>query len=380
MNSGVRIGRIAGIKVTADWSVLVIGALLAWGVAGGAVPAAVPGTPSWLAWAVGSLAALLLLASLTAHELGHALLARRRGIAVDGIRLWLFGGVAQMGGDWMTGRTEMLVAAVGPAITFVIAAVSVGATWLLASLGAPPLVVLVPQWIAAVNVLLLVFNLIPAFPLDGGRILRGFIWARTNNRMSATVAAARAGRVFAVVLVGVGVLDIFFFDPIGGFWLMLIGWFLDGAARGEAHGEQARHALEGVLVGDVMSKDPVIVPSWITVELLVEQYVMGHEFTSFPTHSIDGRIDGLVTLRGIKRLPAQQRRNRRAIDIAIPSALVPIARRDEQLTDLLERMGNASDGRAMVFDADHLVGIVSPSDIARLLQPELRRTASRVAA
>lgn len=380
MNRGVRIGRIAGIKVTADWSVLVIGALLAWGVAGGAVPAAVPGTPSWLAWTVGSLAALLLLASLTAHELGHALLARRRGIAVDGIRLWLFGGVAQMGGDWMTGRTEMLVAAVGPAITFVIAAVSVGATWLLASLGAPPLVVLVPQWIAAVNVLLLVFNLIPAFPLDGGRILRGFIWARTNNRMSATVAAARAGRVFAVVLVGVGVLDIFFFDPIGGFWLMLIGWFLDGAARGEAHGEQARHALEGVVVGDVMSKDPVIVPSWITVELLVEQYVMGHEFTSFPTHSIDGRIDGLVTLRGIKRLPAQQRRNRRAIDIAIPSALVPIARRDEQLTDLLKRMGNASDGRAMVFDADHLVGIVSPSDIARLLQPELGRTTSRVAA
>jgi Zn-dependent protease len=380
MNTGVRIGRIAGIKVTADWSVLVIGALLAWGVAAGAVPAQVPATPSWLAWLVGGLVALLLLASLTAHELGHALLARKRGITVEGIRLWLFGGVAQMGGDWMTGRTEMLVAAIGPAITLVIAVVSVGTTWLAASLGAPPLVVLVPQWIAAVNILLFIFNLIPAFPLDGGRILRGFIWARTNNRMQATVAAARAGRVFAVALVGLGVLDIFFFDPIGGFWLMLIGWFLDGAARGEAHGEQARHALEGVLVGDVMSKDPVVVPSWITVELLVEQYVMGHEFTSFPTHSIDGRIDGLVTLRGIKRIPAQQRRTRRAIDIAIPAALVPIARRDEQLTDLLKRMGNASDGRAMVFDSDHLVGIVSPSDIARLLQPGIGRTASSVAA
>jgi Zn-dependent protease/CBS domain-containing protein len=380
MNTGVRIGRIAGIKVTADWSVLVIGALLAWGVAGGAVPAEVPGTPLWLAWVVGAGVAILLLASLTAHELGHAMLARRRGIAVEGIRLWLFGGVAQMGGDWMTGRTEMLVAAVGPAITFVVAAVSFGTTWLLATLGAPPLVVIVPQWIAALNILLLVFNLIPAFPLDGGRILRGFIWARTNNRMSATVAAARAGRVFAVALVGLGVLDIFFFDPIGGFWLMLIGWFLDGAARGEAHGEQARHALEGVLVGDVMSKDPVVVPSWITVELLVDQYVMGHEFTSFPTHSIDGHIDGLVTMRGIKRLPAQQRRSRRAIDIAIPAARVPIARRDEQLTDLLKRMGNASDGRAMVFDSDRLVGIVSPSDIARLLQPGLGRTASSVAA
>jgi Zn-dependent protease len=380
MNTGVRIGRIAGIKITADWSVLVIGALLAWGVAGGAVPAQVPGAPSWLAWVVGGLVAVLLLASLAAHELGHALLARRRGIAVEGIRLWLFGGVAQMGGDWMTGTTEMLVAAIGPAITFVIAVVSVGTTWVVATLGAPPLVVLVPQWIAAVNILLCVFNLIPAFPLDGGRILRGFIWARTNDRMKATVAAARAGRVFAVALVGLGVLDIFFFDPIGGFWLMLIGWFLDGAARGEARGEQARHALEGVLVGDVMSKDPVVVPSWITVDLLVEQYVMGHEFTSFPTHSIDGRIDGLVTMRGIKRLPAQQRRTRRAIDIAIPAALVPIARRDEHLTDLLKRMGNASDGRALVFDSDHMVGIVSPSDIARLLQPALGRTASRVAA
>jgi Zn-dependent protease len=380
MNTGVRLGRIAGVKVTADWSVLVIGALLAWGVAAGAVPAQVPGTPSWLAWVVGGLVAVLLLASLTAHELGHALLARKRGITVEGIRLWLFGGVAQMGGDWMTGRTEMLVAAIGPAITFAVAAVSVGTTWLVSGLGAPPLVVLVPQWIAAVNILLLVFNLIPAFPLDGGRILRGFVWARTNNRMRATVVAARAGRVFAVALVGLGVLDIFFFDPVGGFWLMLIGWFLDGAARGEAHGEQARHALEGVLVGDVMSKDPVVVPSWITVELLVDQYVMGHEFTSFPTHSIDGRIDGLVTMRGIKRLPAQQRRTRRAIDIAIPAALVPIARRDEQLTDLLKRMGSASDGRAMVFDSDRLVGIVSPSDIARLLQPGLGRTASRVAA
>jgi Zn-dependent protease len=380
MNRGVSIGSIAGIKVTADWSVLVIGALLAWGVAGGAVPVAAPGTPLWLAWVVGSVVALVLLASLTAHELAHALLARRRGIAVEGIRLWLFGGVAQIGGDLMTGKTEMLVAAAGPAISFVVAAVSIGATWLLASLGAPSLVVLVPQWVAVLNILLLVFNLIPAFPLDGGRILRGFIWTRTNSRMAATAAAARAGRGFAVVLVGVGVLDVFFFDAISGFWLMLIGWFLDGAARGEAHGEQARHALEGLVVGDVMSKDPVVVPSWITVELLVDQYVMGHQFTSFPTHSIDGRVDGLVTMRGIKRLPVQQRGNRRAIDIAIPAARVPIARADERLTDLLKRMGNASDGRAMVYDADRLVGIVSPSDVARLLQSGPGSTASRAAA
>jgi Zn-dependent protease len=380
MSRGVPIGRIAGIKVTADWSVLVIGALLAWGVEGAAVPSVARGTPEWLAWTVGGIAAVLLIASLTAHELGHALLARHRGIEVDGIRLWLFGGVAQMSGDWMTGKTEMLVAAIGPAITFALAAVFVGITWLFAGFGAPALVVVVPEWLALVNILILLFNLIPAFPLDGGRILRGFLWMRRKNRMTATVAAARAGRVFAVVLAGLGVLDFFFLDPVGGVWLMLIGWFLDSTARGEAHGEQARHALEGVRVGDVMSKDPLIVPSWITVELLVDQYVLGHQFTSFPTHAIDGRVDGLVTLRGIRQLPTQQRSKRRAIDIAIPAERVPIARPDEPLTELLKRMGTASDGRAMVYDENRLVGIISPSDIARLLQSGPGRVSAHAAA
>jgi Zn-dependent protease len=380
MNKGVPLGRIAGIKITADWSVLVIGALLAWGVAGAAVPGEAPGTPVWMAWLVGAIVAVLLLASLTAHELGHALLARRRGIAVEGIRLWLFGGVAQMSSDWMTGRTEMLVAAVGPAVTLVLTAVFTGATWLLVTVGAPPLVVVVAEWVAAINLLLLLFNLIPAFPLDGGRILRGFLWTRTKDRMTATVAASRVGRIFAVALAGLGLLDAFFYDPVGGIWLMLIGWFLDNAARGEAQGELARHALEGLLVGDVMSKDPVVVPSWITVELLVNQYVTGHQLTSFPTHSIDGRVDGLVTLRGLKQLPAQQRGNRRAIDIAIPADRVPVARRDEHLTDLLKRMGSASDGSALVYDSDRLVGIVSPSDIARLLRGGAGRTPAPAAA
>jgi Zn-dependent protease len=380
MNRGISIGRIAGISVTADWSVLVIAALLAWGVAGGAVPAEAHGTPVWLAAVVGVIVALLLIASLTAHELGHALVARRRGVAVTAVRLWLFGGVAQMSSDGMTARTEMLVAAAGPAITLVIASATVGVAWLVAAAGAPTLAFLIPEWLAALNILVLVFNLIPAFPLDGGRILRSLIWMRTRNRISATVAAARAGRVFAVLVVGLGVLDLFYFDPVGGLWLILIGWFLDSAARGEAHGELARHALEGVLVGDVMSRDPVVVPSWITVELLVDQYVIGHQLSSFPTHGIDGRIDGLVTLRGIKQLPAQQRGNRHAIDIAIPAARVPVARRDEPLTDLLKRMGTASDGRAMVYDSDRLVGIISPSDIARLVQVGPRRLPAQVAA
>jgi Zn-dependent protease len=378
---GIPIARIAGIKISADWSVLLIGALLAWGVAGGAVPFYAPTTPLWLAWVAGAIAAVLLIASLTAHELGHALLARHRGLTVDGIKLWLFGGVAQISGDWMTGRTEMLVAAVGPAVSLLMVGVFVAASWVLISVKAPILVIIVAEWLAGLNLLLLLFNLIPAFPLDGGRILRGFLWSRSKNRTRATVAASRAGRFFAFVLVALGVLDVFLLnDPVGGIWLMLIGWFLDTAARGEARGEVARHALEGMSVGDVMSKNPVVVPSWITVELLVDQYVMGHQFTSFPTHSIDGRIDGLVTMRGIKQVPAQQRATRRAIDIAIPIAQVPIARPDEPITEVLKRVGSASDGRAMVYDGGTLVGIVSPSDIARLFQSGPGRVAASAAA
>src|ERR1017187_3149195 len=229
---GVPIARIAGIRISADWSVLLIGALLAWGVAGGAVPGQVPGTPVWLAWIVGVIAAALLIASLVAHELGPAMLARRRGGPVEGIRLWLFGGVAQMNGDQMTGRTEMLVAAVGPAVTLLLAGAFIGFSWLLVQAGAPPLVIVVTEWLAPGNLPLLVFNLVPAFPLDGGRILRGFLWTRTKNRMTATVAAARAGRFFAVVLIGAGVLDLFFVDPVAGLWLMLTGWVID---RSEEH-------------------------------------------------------------------------------------------------------------------------------------------------
>ena len=160
---------------------------------------------------------------------------------------------------------------------------------------------------------------------------------------------------------------------------MLIGWFLDSAASGEAQDEQARHALEGLLVGDVMSKDPVVVPSWITVELLVNQYAAGHQLSSFPTHSIDGRVDGLVTTRGIKKLPAQQRGFRRAIDIAIPVASVPIARATSSSPTCSSASAQPPTA-ARSSTTDRLVGIVSPSDIARLFQTGPGRLGARAAA
>ena len=369
MRDRVPIATIAGIRISAHWSVLLIGVFLAWGIAQAVIPAGAPGTPVVVAWAVGLFAAALLIASLAAHELGHALLARRRGVAVEGITLWMFGGMAQIRGDWASPRTEIAVAAIGPAITLVIALAFGGIAAGLVADGAPALVVVVPEWLATVNVMLLVFNLIPAFPLDGGRILRGVMWLWRRDRNRATVAAARAGRVFAILLVLLGFAQFFITGAPGGLWLVLVGWFLDNAARTEERSEQARHALEGVRVAEVMTHDPIRVPSWITVQLLIEQYVLRYHASAFVTHGIDGRVEGLVALKAIRQVPGGHRSERRARDIATPVDRVPAARPDELLLPLLERMSpEIAEGHALVYEEAELVGIVAPAEIGRLLQ------------
>ena len=343
-------------------------ALLAWGLADGLVPATLPGTPRLLSWVVSIAAAVLLLASLTAHEVAHSVVARRLGLAVDGITLWVFGGVSHIRGDWASARTEIAIAAVGPAVSLVLAGMFFGVSVALAAAGAASLFVLATEWLAGVNLLLLVFNLVPAFPLDGGRILRGVLWARRGDRSRATISAARAGRVFAFLLIALGIADFFATGDVGGIWVVLIGWFLDSMARSEQRGETIRRALTGVSVRDVMSTNPIVVPSWVTVQLLLEQYAVRYPFTAFPTHGLDGKIDGLVTLVGMKRVSPRQRAVRRASEISIPIAQVPIARPNDLVTDLFARMTPRSAGRALVFDGEQLVGIISPSDVGRRLQ------------
>lgn len=367
MGNAVPIVRIAGIRIKAHWSVLVVAGLLAWGLAGGVIPDADPQSGPVVRWGLGILAALVLIASLTLHELAHSIVARRRGVQVDDITLWLFGGVSHIHDDWETPGTELRVAVAGPAATLLLSGLFVGLAFLLAWTGAPLVAAVIAQWLFAVNLLLLVFNLVPAFPLDGGRIVRAVMWKIRGNRQAATVAAARAGRVFALLLVALGLLDFFLTADIGGVWLVFVGWFLDNAAKREQQGEVIRNVLTGVRVRDAMSPDPVVVPSWITVELLVSQYVMRNQFTTFPTHGIDGRIDGLVTMHGIRRVAPHQRSTKRASDIAVPLDQVPVAAPDDMLTDLLPRIGAITEGRALVFDRSELVGIVSPRDVARLL-------------
>lgn len=364
MASTVRLGRIFGIPVGINWSVLVIATLVAFVFGLGPMPQEVdPGRPDVLYLLAGVAAAVLFLASILAHELGHALVARARGIEVDGITLWLLGGVAQLRGEAASPRDDAVIALVGPAVSVavglcfgVLAGIVVAVTGETVSLAT-----MVLGWLAGINVLVAVFNLLPAAPLDGGRVLRAALWARHRDRTEAALAAARAGRGLGVGLIAVGLAVLAAFGAFDGIWLMLVGWFLVAAARAEA-----MHAtLQGVRVSDVMTRDPVVAPDWIVVRELIDDYLMSHRCSTFPLRAFDGRISGLVTMSAVKRVPAGQRDTRRARDVAVPIERVPTARPDEPLVELLGRLGGQpTEGRALVFDGDELVGVVSPADVA----------------
>jgi Zn-dependent protease len=368
MNESLRLGRIAGIAIGFNWSLLVIVWLITWSLAVDAFPAAYPGhtTPGY--WLAAIITSIAFFACLLAHELGHAVTARRRGVRVEGITLWLFGGVAKLSGEAATPAAELKVALVGPAVS-VAAGLAFGAFALvLDPLGAPDLVVAVPVWLARINVILAVFNLVPAYPLDGGRVLQAVLWRRTGDRLGATLTAARAGRTFGYVLIGLGLLQVTAGAAIGGLWFVFLGWFLLLAARAEATGVATRELLSGVLVGDVMSPDPVVVPATMTVGDLLERYALQHRFSAFPVVDEAGELTGLITLGRLKSVPPARRLATPAASVACPLRDVPQARPDEPLLDLLARMASCPDGRALVLQRGRLVGIVSPTDVARTLQ------------
>ncbi|MFN2491008.1 MAG: site-2 protease family protein [Actinomycetota bacterium] len=365
MDESFRIARIAGIRVGMNWSLLLVFWLIAWSLAAQRFPSEFPGYEASTYWIAGALTAIVFFASLLAHEMAHALVARRHGVEVDGITLWLFGGVARLRGEAMTPRAELRIAIVGPIMSLAIAAAAAILGWLLDAASAPDLLAGVVKWLARINAVLAVFNMVPAFPLDGGRVLRGWLWKR-RGRTSATVSAARAGRGFGYLLIGLGLVEFALRAQFGGLWFVFLGWFLLNAARMEESHVLLRGALSDVQVRDVMARDPVTAPGWLTVEAFVESYALQHRFATFPLLAFDGTLDGLVTLSRIKQVPADERGSTRVRDIAEPMSSVPTARPDEPLVDALSRM-QGSDGRALVMQDGELVGILSPRDVARAL-------------
>lgn len=369
MNENVSLGRIAGIHVGMNWSLLVVVALIAWSLAAGSFPSQVPGRAAAWYWVAGVVAAVLFLASLLAHELAHSIVAQRRDVRVEGITLWLFGGVSRLSGEANNPRAEALITVVGPLTSLVLGGVFLLVGAVLAAGRPLGLLAATANWLGTINLILAVFNLIPAFPLDGGRVLRALIWARTGDRVRATSIAARAGMVFAFLLIAFGIVEFLVSaNVVGGVWSVFLGWFLLSAARAEESSLLVRQALEGVTVGDVMTPNPMQAPDDISVDELLNRFVLMHRHSTFPTRDAAGSLTGLVTLAAAKNVLSADRASTRVRDIVCPIAQVPTASPRDPLTALLGRLDGCADGRALVLDGDRLVGIVSPTDVSRALR------------
>ena len=372
MNENVSLGRIAGIHVGLNWSLLVIGALIAWSLATGILPAAAPGRTSSAYWAAGVISAFVYLASLLAHELAHSVVAMRRGVRVEGITLWLFGGVSRFSSESSSPGAQTLITFVGPLTSLVL-----GVLFLLLSVafggGAQPsLLTATLAWLGYINILLGVFNLLPAFPLDGGRILQSLIWLRTGDRLRATNIAARIGMVFAFLLIAYGLVTAFVAGGLfGGVWSVFLGWFLLSAARAEQTGALMRQALSGIRVTEVMTPNPVQAPDGITVDDALHGYVLASRHSTFPTHDGSGQLSGLLTLTALKNVAPNARATTLIKEIICPLDKVSKAGSADPITNLLAVSDGCSEGRTLVVDGGRLVGIISPSDINRLLQKSL---------
>lgn len=369
LRESIALGRIFGVRVGLNLSVLVILAILVAGLATGRFPAAYPGFGA-TAYVLAALAAsVLFFASLLAHEVSHAIVARRNGIEVERITLWLFGGVAQLKGDPKSPGADFRIAVVGPLVSIAVGVISAAIAVGLAAIAVPDLAVGIFAYLAGINVLLALFNLVPAAPLDGGRVLRAALWAWRGDRARAAVNAARAGRVFGFVLMALGFVEIFFTEGFGGLWLILIGLFLVHAAMAEEQQIQLTESLRGVRVRDVMTPRPIGADPDERVDEFVSGTAWAYRHSTYPLLDPEGRLLGLATVNRIRGVRHEDRGTTTLRDIACEPAEVPHAAPDEPLVDLLPRMRDCTDGRAVVLDGEsRVVGIVSPSDISRTVQ------------
>lgn len=374
MEENVRLGRLAGIPIGMNWSVLVIVWLLAWSLAAQYLPTARPGYSSGEYWMVGAGAAVLFFSSLLAHELGHAIVARRHDVGVEGITLWLFGGVSRLERDPPDPGSDLRIALAGPAVSFSIALGAGLVAAGLAAIGVSPLLVTAVAWLATINAVLGVFNLMPAAPLDGGRVLRALVWRRTGDHRRAAQVACSAGRVFGYALVALGVAQFAVGMWIGGVWFVFLGLFLVNAARAEQFQAALVDSLEGVRVDQVMSRDPITVPATLSIADLLDGVLLANRCSSFPVIAAEGRVSGLVTLGHVRALPPQQRATTTVAAVATPLSQVAVAAPGESVLEVIARASRTADRRALVFDGDALVGIITPTDVMRLSEYAMVRT------
>lgn len=368
MMASLSLGSIAGIRIGVHWSLLVVAALLVWTLSTGIFPESNPDLSEGVRIAGAVVAAALFFLSILLHELGHALQARREKMEIDGIVLWLFGGVATFRSGFPTAGAEFRVAVAGPLVSLALGIVFVA----LALAGLPEGADAVVAWLGWVNLSLLVFNLIPAVPLDGGRILHAALWQGRGDFGWATRIGAGLGRGFGYLLIGVGIAMFVFQGSFSGAWSVFLGWFLLAAATGEARFSAAREALTGFRVRDLMTRDPVTVTPDLSVGRFIDDVVGPRRYTTYPVVEA-GRAVGLLPFRCVAEVPRTDWDARTVRECMLELDGVPIVAPDDDAVAALEAVASSEVNRALVLEDGRLVGLLSVTDLARALETPPRR-------
>jgi len=382
---GVRLGRIAGIEVLMDWSLLLIFVLILVSLAGGVFPAWHPDWSPGLIWLTALGAAILFFVSVLLHELAHAVVGRRGGVTIRRITLFMFGGMAHMENEAPSWRAELIMALAGPFTSFALGILFAALAGAIAgpieinpqdpaaafsALGPVPSLL---AWLAQINIILAIFNLVPGFPLDGGRVLRAIMWGITGDFLAATRRASRAGQVIAWMLMAIGFLMVLglqvpFFGtgPVSGLWLIFIGWFLNNAAVMSYRQLIVRDSLEGVPVSRLMQTRFTRVDPDMPVATLLDEHVMASGQRAFPVEQ-DGRLIGMVCLRDLNKRGRDAWGVTTVREIMTPvDRLTTVSPRDEAF-DVLALLGQRDLNQLPVVDNGRLVGMIRREDILKWL-------------
>jgi len=367
---GIHLFKLFGFGVELDWSWLIIAALVVWSLAAGYFPAFYPDMATTTYWWMGVVGAVGLFASIVVHEFSHSLVARRYGLEMRGIRLFVFGGVAQMDEEPNTPLAEFMMAIAGPITSVLIAALAYGVYSLGVRLdwSTPPRAVLF--YLAWINGLLVVFNMIPAFPLDGGRVLRSALWKIKDDLRWATRIATYAGSVFAVFLIVMGLMSLFTGNFIGGMWWVLLGLFLRAASESSYQQVLVHRVLGNVPVKRVMRTDVQTVSPSISIEELVDNHIYRHHFKMFPVTE-NGHLLGCITTRRIKEVPREEWSTRTVGELAQECTADNSISPDMDAMQAFKMMTSDGESRLLVVEDDQLRGVISLKDVSRLISLKL---------
>lgn len=367
MRKSFKLTTLFDIPVEVNYSWFIILGLVVFTLASGYFPLTNPELPTSIHWLIAVIAALLLFASLLAHEFAHAIVAKRNNLPISGITLFVFGGVAHMEEEPASPHIEFKMAIAGPLMSFFLATLFYVLTNLAYQVGLPNVVLAITNYLMLINIVVGIFNLIPGFPLDGGRIFRALLWHFMKDLQRATRIAARLGKGFAYFLIAFGFYNLFNSTFISGVWMIFIGLFLSEAAEVSYRQVTMKKILSGTQVEKIMTANVITVPANVTVDKLIDDFFFRYRHASFPVIE-DDKVMGLLTLHNIKDVEKKAWPKTEAKTAMIPMSELLVINKHADVLQALAKMARTGVGRLLVIEKAKLIGIVSQQDITRLFE------------